>query len=672
MQVWPGNRRPLGATYDGAGTNFALFTEVAESVELCLFDDEGTEQRIRIVEVDGFVWHVYLPGVEPGQRYGYRVHGPYDPAYGVRCDPNKLLLDPYARALTGDVSWDPAVSDFGGESAHFVPNALVVDPYFDWAGDAPPRVPLADTVVYEAHVRGLTMLHPDLPDHLRGTYAAVAHPAIVEHLTRLGVTTLLLLPVQHFVHEQRLVEAGLSNYWGYNPIGWFAPHSGYAANSTRGGQVLEFRSMVRALHRAGIEVLLDVGYDHTAEGDHLGPTLSLRGIDNRYYALDDEDRSRYAGRSGNCLNVRFPATLQLVMDSLRYWVTDMHVDGFRLNLMSTMDEPDRWQLDSFVTVLRQDPVLGGVKLLADAWTRGATVYPPLWLERSLTYRNTVRDLWRGAPVPPERLISELAGAGHDFGDDAPVPTAAVNLITAHDGFTLADLVTYNERHNEFNGEDNRDGEPDNRSWNCGVEGPTDDPDIAALRRRQQRNLLATLLLSRGVPLLSHGDELGRTQRGNNNAYCQDNEFSWIDWQDADEALLAFTQRLLQLRRDHPALRRSRWLDVTDLAAAPPEFRLYRADGAPLPLPSPSPEPTGAILLWIDGAPRGPEPADRDLLIVLNPTRERVKVHLPGPELDRAWDLDLSTAEFAATGTVSASDVIEVDDHSVTVLVSAAL
>ncbi|MEU4894545.1 glycogen debranching protein GlgX [Streptomyces sp. NPDC044780] len=588
MQVWPGQAYPLGATYDGAGTNFAVFSEAAVRIELCLLHDDGSETAVELRESDAFVRHAYLPGVMPGQRYGFRVHGPYEPESGHRCNSAKLLLDPYAKAISGRIRWGEEVYGyhFGRpekrndlDSAPHTMASVVVNPYFDWGDDRPPRTDYHRTVIYEAHVKGLTMRHPRLPEELRGTYAALAHPAIIEHLTELGVTTLELMPVHQFVHDHRLADAGLANYWGYNTIGFFAPHNAYASWGDRGQQVLEFKSAVRALHQAGIEVILDVVYNHTAEGNHLGPTLSFRGLDNASYYRLTEDRRYYMDTTGtgNSLLMRSPHVLQLIMDSLRYWVTEMHVDGFRFDLAATLarqfHEVDR--LSSFFDLVQQDPVVSQVKLIAEPWDVGEGGYqvgnfPPLWTEWNGKFRDTVRDLWRGEPRTLAEFASRLTGSSDLYQGDGRRPLASVNFVTCHDGFTLRDLVSYDEKHNEANGEDNQDGENYNRSWNCGVEGETDDPAVRTLRERQMRNFIATLMLSQGVPMLSHGDEFGRTQGGNNNAYCQDNEVSWVRWPDHAKGqdgeredrwaleLLRFTRSLVWLRRDHPVFRRRRF------------------------------------------------------------------------------------------------------------------
>ncbi|HXF21416.1 MAG TPA: glycogen debranching protein GlgX [Streptosporangiaceae bacterium] len=584
--IWPGSSYPLGATYDGVGTNFALFSEVAERVDLCLFDEDGAETAIGLHEVDGFVWHGYLPGIGPGQRYGYRVHGRYDPAAGQRCNPAKLLLDPYAKAVEGSVRWDPAVFayPFGHpdqrndtDSAPYVPRSVVVNPFFSWGNDRHPRIQYHDTVIYEAHVRGLTRLHPAVPEPQRGTYQGLAHPAVIEHLQRLGVTAVELMPVHQFVSDAILAERGLANYWGYNTIGFFAPHHAYSASGSRGEQVQEFKSMVRTLHEAGIEVILDVVYNHTAEGNHLGPTLSFRGIDNAsYYRLAGDDQRFYVDTTGtgNSLLMRHPHVLQMIMDSLRYWILEMHVDGFRFDLAAALarqfHEVDR--LSAFFDMVQQDPVVSQVKLIAEPWDVGEGGYqvgnfPPLWSEWNGKYRDTVRDFWRGEHATLPEFASRLTGSSDLYLSDGRRPVASVNFVTCHDGFTLADLVSYNDKHNEANGERGADGSDDNRSWNCGAEGPSQDPGITALRHRQQRNFLSTVLLSQGVPMLLAGDELGRTQQGNNNAYCQDNELSWVHWPPAagpgggeppGDDLLGFTRTLIKLRTDHPVLRRRRY------------------------------------------------------------------------------------------------------------------
>ncbi len=581
-ETWPGSAYPLGATYDGSGTNFAIFSEVAERVELCLIDDQPRkkgkrrETRVELTEVDAFVWHAYLPGVQPGQRYGYRVHGPWDPDRGLRCNPSKLLLDPYAKATVGEYDWDPSVFSYqfdepearnDDDSLDHVMLGVVINPFFDWEGERRPRTPYHESLIYEAHVKGLTQLHPDVPEELRGTYAGIAHPAIIEHLTRLGVTAIELMPVHQFVQDDALVQKGLRNYWGYNTIGFFAPQESYASTGALGHQVQEFKAMVKALHAAGIEVILDVVYNHTAEGNHLGPTLSMKGLDNAaYYRLVEDDQQYYMDYTGtgNSLNVRHPHSLQLIMDSLRYWVTEMHVDGFRFDLAATLAREfyDVDKLATFFELVQQDPVVSQVKLIAEPWDIGPGGYqvgnfPPQWTEWNGAYRDTVRDFWRGEPALGE-FASRVAGSSDLYENSGRRPFASINFVTAHDGFTLRDLVSYDEKHNEANGEDNNDGESHNRSWNHGVEGPTDDPQILALRSREQRNFLATLLLSQGVPMLLHGDELGRTQGGNNNGYAQDNEVTWVHWDEADTHLVEFVAAVSRLRREHPTFRRRKF------------------------------------------------------------------------------------------------------------------
>lgn len=577
MQIWPGKPYPLGATFDGSGTNFSLFSELAERVELCLFDDQGHETRVDMPETTALCWHAYLPTVRPGQRYGFRVHGPWAPEHGHWCNPSKVLLDPYAKAVDGLWDWSEAIFPYHFnepensrndlESAPFVARSVVINPYFDWSNDRSPNTPWHRTIVYETHVKGFTRTHAGIPEELRGTYAGLAHPVSIEYLQKLGITAVELLPVHQFVQDSALIDRGLRNYWGYNSIAYLAPHNEYAAEQ-RGEQVLEFKNLVRTLHAAGIEVILDVVYNHTAEGNHLGPVLSFKGIDNpAYYRLMADNRRYYMDYTGtgNTLNMRHPHVLQLIMDSLRYWVLDMHVDGFRFDLAATLARElhDVDRLSAFFDLIQQDPVVSQVKLIAEPWDIGEGGYqvgnfPPLWSEWNGKYRDTVRDFWRGADQTLAELGSRFTGSSDLYQGTGRRPYASVNFITAHDGFTLRDLVSYNEKHNEANGEDNRDGESHNRSWNCGEEGPSDKPDVLALRRRQARNFLTTLFLSQGVPMLLGGDEIGRTQRGNNNAYCQDNEIAWYDWEHLDDDLLQFTRRLISFRHRHAVFSRRRW------------------------------------------------------------------------------------------------------------------
>ncbi|RBP67132.1 glycogen operon protein [Brevibacterium sanguinis] len=671
MQVWPGTAYPLGATYDGSGTNFALFSEAAEAVELCLFDDDGTETRIPVTESDAFVWHCYLPQVEPGQRYGYRVHGPYDPQQGLRCNPSKLLLDPYAKAIAGDIDWDQAMYsyEFGSpetrndaDSASHMMHGVVINPYFDWQGDRAPKTPYYQSVIYEAHVKGLTARHPEVPEEQRGTYAGVAHPAIIGHLQRLGVTAIELMPVHQFVHDDTLLQKCLRNYWGYNTIGFFAPHNDYSATGDVGQQVQEFKSMVRALHNAGIEVILDVVYNHTAEGNHLGPTISFRGIDNaHYYRLVEDDPEYYMDYTGtgNTFNVRQPHSLQLLMDSLRYWVQEMHVDGFRFDLASALAREfyDVDRLSTFFELVQQDPVVSQVKLIAEPWDVGPGGYqvgnfPPQWTEWNGKYRDVVRDFWRGEPSTIGEFASRIAGSSDLYERSGRRPFASINFVTAHDGFTMHDLVSYNDKHNEANGEDNNDGESHNRSFNCGVEGPTDDPEVLGLRARQQRNLIATLLLSQGVPMLLHGDELGRTQQGNNNAYCQDSELTWIDWENADEPLIEFTAAIVRLRSEHPTFRRSRFFDGnpvrTGIEDPLPDLVWLNADGDEMITDDWNSGFGRSIGVWLNGDgirgvdDRGEAITDVHFLLFFNADDDEVEFTLPNEEYGPAWTVVIDT------------------------------
>jgi glycogen operon protein len=600
LRIWPGSAYPLGATYDGSGTNFAIFSEVAEQVDLCLFDERGTETRVRMPERDALVWHGYLPNIGPGQRYGYRVHGPYDPDNGHRCNPSKLLLDPYAKAVDGRVDWDEACFSYrfddpdslnDKDSAAHMPKSVVISPFFDWDNDRNPRTPYNETVIYEAHVKGLTQTHPAIPENVRGTYAALAHPVMLDHYRHVGVTAIELMPVHQFVHDKHLVDRNMRNYWGYNTIGFFAPHNGYSSSGHNGQQVQEFKAMVKALHEAGLEVILDVVYNHTAEGNHMGPTLSFRGIDNAsYYRLVDGDQAHYYDTTGtgNTLLMRHPHVLQLIMDSLRYWVLDMHVDGFRFDLASSLarqfHEVDR--LSAFFDLVQQDPVVSQVKLIAEPWDVGEGGYnvggfPPLWTEWNGKFRDTVRDYWRGESATLAEFGQRLTGSSDLYENDGRRPFASINFVTAHDGFTLHDLVSYNDKHNDANGEDNKDGESHNRSWNCGIEGETNELEIVAMREQQKRNFLTTLFLAQGVPMLLHGDELGRTQQGNNNVYAQDNELAWVDWDRAREFeyLTDFVGRVSRLRKEHPVFRRRRFFKGRPVKGTPLEdIGWFKPDG----------------------------------------------------------------------------------------------
>ncbi|HEX8617289.1 MAG TPA: glycogen debranching protein GlgX [Thermoanaerobaculia bacterium] len=576
MRIWPGKPYPLGASWDGVGTNFSVFSEVAERIELCLFDTNGNETRIDLPEVSSFIFHGYLPNIAPGQRYGFRVHGPWEPESGHRCNPNKLLLDPYSKAVEGEVQWNEAVFPYhfnepdtsrnDDDSAPYMPKSVVTNPYFDWDNDRRPQTPWHETIIYETHVKGFTMRHPGIPDNLRGTYAGMAHPAAIRYLKQLGVTAVEVLPIHQFVHANHLLERNLRNYWGYDSICFLAPHNEYAASGQLGQQVTEFKQMVKALHAEGIEVILDVVYNHTAEGNHMGPVLAMKGLDNATYYRTHEGRyyMDYTG-TGNSLNMRHPHVLQLIMDSLRYWLIEMHVDGFRFDLAATLARElhDVDRLSAFFDIIQQDPVISQVKLIAEPWDVGEGGYqvgnfPSLWSEWNGKYRDVVRDFWRGTEQTLDEFATRLTGSSDLYAANGRRPYASVNFVTAHDGFTLRDLVSYNEKHNEANGENNQDGADDNRSWNCGVEGPTDEQPVLDLRARQQRNFLTTLLLSQGVPMLVGGDEFGRTQHGNNNGYCQDNELSWFDWEHMDDGLRAFVSRVIQFRKDHPVFQRRRW------------------------------------------------------------------------------------------------------------------
>jgi isoamylase len=697
LKMWPGQPYPLGATYDGAGTNFAIFSEVAHQVELCLFDEYGRETRCELPEVEGFVWHGYLPSIGPGQRYGFRVHGPWSPEEGHRCNPSKLLIDPYAKAIEGEVKWNEAVFSYyfndpdgpsnAFDSAPFVPKSVIISPYFDWGSDRHPNTPWHETIIYEMHVKGFSAAHPQLPAELRGTYAALAHPLAIDYLTNLGITAVELMPVHQFIHDDRLVRQGRRNYWGYNSIGYLAPHNDYASSDGTGWYVQEFKQMVKTLHEASIEVILDVVYNHTAEGNHLGPTLSLKGIDNAaYYRLvPDEPRYYldYTG-TGNSLNMRHPHVLQLIMDSLRYWVLEMHIDGFRFDLAATLarelHEVDR--LSAFFDVIQQDPVISQVKLIAEPWDIGEGGYqvgnfPPKWSEWNGKYRDAVRDYWRGADETLAEFATRFAGSSDLYASTGRVPYASINFVTAHDGFTLHDLVSYNDKHNAANGERNRDGESHNRSWNCGVEGPTDDPDINALRARQKRNFIANLFLSQGVPMLLGGDEIGRTQRGNNNAYCQDNEISWFDWENIDENLPAFTRHLIAFRKQHPVFRKRRWFQGQPIASSDiHDIGWFTPGGTEM---SEEDWNTGfgkTLGVFLNGegiaAPdsRGERIIDDSFYILFNSHHESIPFKLPAREWGREWVKVLDTSEERLEESVRkyrAGGAIRVESRSLVVM-----
>ena len=679
MRAWPGSPYPLGATWDGSGVNFALFSEHATAVELCLFQEtvagQDEETRVPIREQTNHVWHAYLPEIRPGQRYGYRVHGPYAPAEGHRFNPAKLLLDPYAKSIDGTIRWSDALfgyrlGDPAGDlapderdSAAGVPKSVVVDPAFSWGGDRPPRIPWKNTVIYEVHVKGFTMRHPGVPRGLRGTYAGLTSPAAIDYLRSLGVTAVELLPVHQFVTDKHLIDRGLVNYWGYNSIGYFAPDARYSSGGTLGQQVAEFKTMVKTLHANGIEVILDVVYNHTGEGNHLGPTLCFRGIDNAsYYRLVEDDPRYYMDYTGtgNTLSMVNPRTLQLIMDSLRYWIQEMHVDGFRFDLAAALARElhDVDRLGAFFDIIQQDPVISQVKLIAEPWDVGPGGYqvgnfPELWAEWNGIYRDTVRSFWKGDFGEAASMAYRLTGSSDLYGRGGRSPFASINFVTAHDGFTLNDLVSYNEKHNEGNGEDNRDGESHNRSWNCGVEGPSDEPEIVALRERQKRNFLATLLFSQGVPMLLGGDEIGRTQAGNNNAYCQDNEISWFDWNldRRRQDLLAFTCYVINLFHRHPTFRRRQFLFGRQIRGSEvKDLTWFRSDGREMTEADWTNPGTRCFGLRLAGdaineaGPRGELILDDTFLMLLNAHDEPLPFVLPAHRAGVRWQAVLDTRE----------------------------
>lgn len=666
---------PLGASYDGAGVNFALYSQVAQKVELCLFDEHDVETRIEMTERNSYVWHNYIPGLHPGQRYGYRVYGPYDPMHGLRCNPNKLLLDPYAKAIEGNIDGDESLFSYWFKSpddtsamndldsaAHTMKSA-VINPYFDWGNDQHPYISYHDSVIYEAHVRGMTNLNMDVPPDIRGTYAGLAYPSVIEYLKKLGVTAIELMPIHQFVNDSFLQEKGLSNYWGYNTIGFFAPHNAYSSSGERGEQVNEFKSMVKAYHHAGMEVILDVVYNHTAEGNHMGPTLSFKGIDNAsYYRLVEGDQQHYFDTTGtgNSLLMRSPHALQLITDSLRYWVTEMHVDGFRFDLAATLarqfQEVDK--LSAFFDIVEQDPIISRVKLIAEPWDLGSGGYqvggfPSSWSEWNGRYRDTVRDFWRSQPSTLPEFASRLMGSSDLYQVNGRRPVASVNFITAHDGFTMNDLVSYNEKHNEANGEGNRDGESNNRSWNCGVEGPTNIPDVNDLRQRQMRNMFATLLFSQGIPMICGGDEVARTQQGNNNAYCQDNEISWTNWHldKGRKELLAFVSKLIHLRLDHPVLHRRRFFtgrEPGDDSNMIPQVEWFDHTGSIMDMDDWQNTHAFSMMIYLNGSDipevdwYGNRMVDNDFILIFNAHYEPIMFTLPDERYGRKWQLVVDT------------------------------
>ena len=690
----------MGATWDGEGVNFALFAENATGVDLCLFNstENGESARIRITEVSHYVWHVYVPGLKPGQLYGYRVYGPYEPQNGHRFNPNKLLIDPYAKAIDGTVQWHDAL--FGYEVGHadedlsfsdvdsapYTPKSVVVDQNFDWQNDQLPHIPYHRSIIYETHLKGFTSTHPDIPEKIRGTYAALAHPVMIGYLKKLGITAVELMPVHHFLTDRHLAEKGLANYWGYNTIGFFAPDVRYSGSGVRGEQVTEFKSMVKALHKEGIEVILDVVYNHTGEGSHMGPTLSFRGIDNSsYYRLTEDKRyyMDYTG-TGNSLNAQLPSVLRLIMDSLRYWILEMHVDGFRFDLASTLarelHEVDR--LGSFFDIIHQDPVISQVKLIAEPWDIGEGGYqvgkfPPGWAEWNGKYRDCIRDYWRGADSMLGEFAQRFTGSSDLYMDDNRRPTASINFVTAHDGFTLHDLVAYNDKHNEANGEDNKDGESHNRSWNCGAEGPTGDQEILALRQKQKRNLLTTLFLSQGVPMLVAGDELSRTQGGNNNAYCQDNEISWINWEQADLNLLGFTRQLIQFYKSHPVFSRRRWFQGRPIKGVGlHDIAWFLPEGFEMTEENWTHDYAKSLAVYLNGqglrliGPKGEKITDDNFYIIFNAYHGSLEYKLPSEEFGDEWIRILDTHEnyLEENGKAyQAGETVKVEGRSVVLL-----
>ena len=703
LVTYPGYPYPLGATWDSEGVNFALFAENASAIDLCLFHSGADEQefeRIPMIERTHHVWHIYIPEIRAGQLYGFRVQGPFDPYKGHRFNSNKLLIDPYAKAISGTIKWHDSL--FGYivghhaedltyselDSAPYIPKSVVVDQIFDWEGDRALNIPFYKTIIYEAHVKGLTQLHPGVPEEIRGTYAAIAHPSIINYLKSLGITAIELMPVHHFVNDRFLQEKGLSNYWGYNSIGFFAPDVRYSASGTLGQQVTEFKNMVKELHKAGIEVILDVVYNHTGEGNQLGPTLSLRGVDNAsYYRLTENKRHYmdYTG-TGNTLNAMMPPVLRLIMDSLRYWILEMHVDGFRFDLASALARElhDVDRLGSFFDIIHQDPVISQVKLIAEPWDVGEGGYqvgnfPPGWVEWNGKYRDCMRDYWRGADSMLAEFALRFTGSPDLYFDNYRRPIASINFITAHDGFTLHDLVSYNEKHNLLNGENNNDGETHNRSWNCGVEGETEDPSIIALRNKQKRNILTTLFLSQGVPMMLAGDELGRTQKGNNNAYCQDNKISWIDWIHADTDLVEFTKKLIHFYKKHPAFSRRRWFKGRDIKGTELEdIAWFLPEGVEMPDDNWHLDFAKSLAVYLNGkalrtqGPKGEKLIDDNFYIIFNAYHEALQYKLPFEKYGSRWLKVIDTAinlvdEEGKAMQYGPKDTIAVDGRSVVVL-----
>ncbi len=699
--VYPGNPFPLGATWNGQGVNFALYSENATGVELCLFNsaaDNKESSKVRVRERTHNVWHVFVPGLAPGQLYGYRVHGPYEPHNGHRFNGNKLLIDPYAKALSGIINWHNSLFGYNlgqegsdltfneEDSAPFIPKSIVIDQTFNWENDQHPNIPYHKSIIYEAHVKGLTKLHPGIPEENRGTYAGIAHPHMIQYLKELGITAIELMPVHHFVSDKFLSDKNLSNYWGYNTLSFFAPDTRYSASGKHGEQVFEFKNMVKELHKAGIEVLLDVVYNHTGEGNHLGPTLSFRGIDNAaYYRLCEDKRfyNDYTG-TGNTLNVMMPNVLRLIMDSLRYWVLEMHVDGFRFDLAAALARElhDVDRLSSFFDIIHQDPVISQVKLIAEPWDLGEGGYqvgnfPPGWAEWNGKYRDCMRDYWRGADSMLGEFAARFTGSPDLYQNDNRHPTASINFITAHDGFTLQDLVSFNEKHNEANGEDNNDGETHNRSWNCGIEGETDDPDVLALRKKQKRNFITTLFISQGVPMLLSGDELGKTQHGNNNAYCQDNELSWIDWANADEEFLLFTKKIIHFSKRHPAFNRRSWFKGRPIRGVGVEdIAWFLPEGLEMTEENWNQDFAKSLAVFLNGkgihsvGPKGEKITDDSFYLIFNAFYASLMYVLPLDKFGNKWIKVLDTHEnyLEETGEVyKAGDAVVVEGRSIVIL-----
>lgn len=699
--VYPGNSYPLGATWDGEGVNFSLYADNATGVDLCLFktkEDKKEYLRIPLTERSHQIWHIYIPDIGPGQLYGYRVNGPYDPTNGHRFNHNKLLIDPYAKAIAGTIKWHKSL--FGYEMGHknadlsfsktdsapYIPKSVVIDPSFDWEGDKRPKYPYHKSIIYEAHVKGLTKLLPDIPEEIRGTYAALGHPVTIKYLKDLGITAIELMPVHHFITDGFLADKGLTNYWGYNTLGFFAPDVRYSSSGVLGQQVVEFKNMVKELHKADIEVILDVVYNHTAEGNHLGPTLSLRGIDNAsYYRLMEDDKRYYMDYTGtgNTLNANFPNVLRLIMDSLRYWILDMHVDGFRFDLASTLARElhEVNQLSAFFDIIHQDPVISQVKLIAEPWDIGEGGYqvgnfPPGWVEWNGKYRDCIRDFWRGADSMLAEFAERFTGSSDLYQDDNRRPTASINFVTAHDGFTLNDLVSYNEKHNEMNGENNMDGESHNGSWNCGVEGPTNDPRIKELRERQKRNFLTTMFISQGVPMLVAGDEISRSQQGNNNAYCQDNEISWLNWQHADTNLLEFTRKLIHFRKKHPVFCRRRWFQGQPIKGLGLEdIAWFLPDGSEMEEEHWNDYFAKSMGVFLNGrgihsrGPKGELIIDDSFYIVFNAYHEPLLYKLPPEKFGKKWTKIIDTSENRVDeedGTYNPCEEIKINGRSIAV------